>query len=197
MASRLDGMVIAQASANQTSEQVLSVPYLAGPARNSMCLYTSVAASSAVTSTSTETLASTSYTLPANTLEPGSRLCIRYQGIATASANTDTLTVKLYIGGLTGTALLAHTATDTAANDVFAGEFYLTCRTAGTGGTIIGYGNHTIVPAATSVAAPKMTIMASTAINTTTTQVIGVGLKWSTTDTADSCRLDILSVDLC
>lgn len=196
MASRIDGMVVAQANQAQTSEQVLRLPYMAGPGTLGMNLYTSQAASSAHTSTTTEALFDTTYTLPANALSAGRRLRIKFQGIATGTANTDTLTVKLYFGGLTGTALLTGTATDVANNNIFCGEFDLICRTDGASGTMVGFGSHSDVPAASGTASPVYEILASTAINTTTTFVIGVGADWSTTDTVNTARLDILTVDL-
>jgi hypothetical protein len=100
--------------------------------------YTNTAASTAITNTNTEALFDTQYSLPANTLKAGTLVKIRYQGIATATNSTDTLTIKLYIGGLAGTALISHAATDVANNDVFSGEISLICRTAGASGTIVG-----------------------------------------------------------
>jgi hypothetical protein len=39
-------------------------------------------------------------------------------------------------------------------------------------------------------------ITASTAIDTTATQVIGVGATWSAASASDSCRLDYLTVEM-
>ena len=159
--------------------------------------YSNTAASTAVTSTATETLFDTSYTIPANTLKAGTVIKMRWQGIATGTANTDTLTVKAYIGGLSGTALCAGTATDVANNAIFSGETTLICRTAGASGTFVAVTKHTEVPAASGTAVEDVTeIVASTTINTTTTQVIGVSGKWSTTDTVNTCRLDIIAVEI-
>ena len=159
-------------------------------------VYANTAASAAHTSTTTEAILDTSYTIPANTLVAGSVIKVRYQGIATASTNTDTLTVKLYIGGTSGTALLTGTATDTAANNIFTGEATIVVRTAGTSGTFVAVGSHADVPAASGTASPVYEITASTAINTETTQVLGVGADWSTTDVNNSCRLDIFVVEI-
>jgi hypothetical protein len=159
-------------------------------------LYTNVAASTAVANTTTETLFDKNFSIPAGYLSAGDRLRIRYQGIATATNSTDTLVVKLYVGGLTGTALLASTATDVANNNIFTGEFDLVVRTAGASGTMAGVGSQAIVPAATNVAVPVFGILASTAIDTTAAQVVGVGATWSVANAGDSCRLDILDIDI-
>lgn len=159
-------------------------------------LYSNTAASSAVTNTSSETLFSTSYTLPANMLKAGSLLRVRYQGIATATNSTNTLAVKLYIGGTGGTALLASGATDVANNDIFCGEFDLICRTVGASGTMVGRGIHATTLAASGTASPVYAILGSTTINTTTSKVIGVSATWSVANAGNSCRLDMLTVEL-
>lgn len=154
-----------------------------------------VAAGTALTGSSTETLLG-SYSIPANTLAAGTVIKVRFQGIATATNSSDTLTVKLYIGGLSGTAVLTGTATDATNNDIFTGEVLIQIRTAGASGTLVAVASGNIVPAATGVAVPVFQITASTAVDTTAAQVIGVGGKWSTTSGSNSCRLDILVVEI-
>ena len=100
-------------------------------------VYTNEAASTAISNSVTETLFSTQYSIPKNTLAAGQLIRIRYQGIATATNSTDTLAIKLYIGGLSGTVLLSHAATDVADNNVFSGEYELIVRTIGASGTVL------------------------------------------------------------
>ncbi len=155
------------------------------------------AASAAVTSTSTETAFSTgSYTIPANALAAGSVIKIRYAGIATSTANSDTLQIKTYIGGTGGTALLTSAATDAVNSDIFAGEYNLTIRTAGTSGTFVGQGVYTKVEGASNTATSVNVLTNSTAINTQTTQQLVVTATWSVADVNDSCRLDIFNVEV-
>ena len=156
--------------------------------------YSNTAASTAVASTSLETLFDTSYTMPADTLKAGTVVKIRYQGIATTTVGSDTLGVKLYIGGLAGTALITAAAVDGVNSDTFSGEFQLVCRTAGATGTMVGTGVYKTTAAEGTMTA-KDDILASTTINTTASQVIGVGATWNTTN-ANSCRLDILTVEI-
>jgi hypothetical protein len=158
-------------------------------------VYRNVAASTAHAASTTETAFDTKYSIPANTLKAGSVIKVRFQGIATATNSSDTLLVKLYIGGITGTAILTGTATDATNNDVFLGEATIVIRTIGASGTLVAMASGNIVPAATRVAVPVYQITASTTIDTTAAQEISVGADWSTTG-ANSARLDILVVEI-
>jgi len=151
------------------------------------------AAGTALTNTTDETALGT-VTIPAKTLQPGSLIQIRFQGIATATDSTDTLAVALKIGGLSGTALISIPATDVANNNVFTGEYELAIRTVGASGTMVGVGTFKSIPAAEGTMTIKDDILASTAINTTTAQDIVVTGDWSVAATANSCRLDFLRV---
>ena len=156
--------------------------------------YTNTAASTAHTASTTETLFDTNYSIPANTLWAGARIVVDFQGIATGVNAGDTLTIVLYLGGLTGTALLSGTATAVAANDIFCGHAEILIRTIGSSGTFVAFGSHADVPAATGVAVVKYEITASTTVDTTAAQVLGVGADWNSTNASNTCRLDVFSV---
>lgn len=158
--------------------------------------YRNLAASTAHTNTTDEALFDTQLSIPANTLKAGSVIKVRFQGIATATNSTDTLTIKLYIGGLAGTALLTGTATDVANNDIFCGEATIVMRTIGESGTFVAVGSHAKVPAASGTAVPVYQITASTSIDTTAAIVLGVGADWSVANSGNSCRLDIFVVEI-
>ena len=190
-----EGGVSLVANGNQTTDRNLLIPFLGTDAKLPVALYAQQAAGTAHTNSTTET-AIGSYSLPANTLKPGTRVRVKYQGIATATNSTDTLTVKLYLGGLSGTALMTGTATDVADNNIFCGEFELVCRTDGASGTFVGFGSHADVPAASGTASPVYEIVGSTAVDTTAAQVIAVGADWSAASASDSCRLDFMAVDV-
>lgn len=159
-------------------------------------VYNSVAASTAHAASTDETLFDKQYSIPVNTLVAGSIIKVRFQGIATATNSTDTLTFKLYLGGLSGTAILTGTATDVANSNIFTGEALIQIRTAGASGTLVSVGSASIVPAASGTAVPVYQIVASTAIDTTAAQVVGVGVDWSTNNAGNSCRLDIMVVEI-
>jgi hypothetical protein len=182
------GIALAASTADGDEIEVLRIADLSG------LLYANVAASAAHTNTTTEALFDKSYTLPANLLKAGDRIRIRAQGIATATDSTDTLTVKLYIGGLTGTAIAATAAVDVANGDIFFIDAELEIRTIGGSGTFTACGVQALGVPGTVTAKPFL--LGSTAIDTTATQVIGVGADWSVAAAANSCRLDVLTVQL-
>lgn len=158
--------------------------------------YVNTAASTAISATSSETAFDTSYTIPANTLRAGSVIKVRFQGIATATNSTDTLTIKLYIGGLTGTAIFTSTATDATNNDIFAGEGIIVIRTIGSSGTFVASGSYTKVEGASGSAARVDFVTASTAIDTTTSKAVTASATWSTNSASNSCRMDIFAVEV-
>ena len=158
--------------------------------------YVNTAASSALTASSTETLFDTSYSIPANTLVAGQLIKIKYQGICTATNGTDTFAAVLRIGGLAGTALYTHTATDVANNNIFLGEYNLIIRSVGASGTVVGFGWGKNVAAAEGTITFRDDFLASTTIDTTAAQVVGVTGQFSSTNAGNSARLDFLSVEL-
>lgn len=164
--------------------------------------YTNVAASTPITNTTTETTFDARYSIPANSLQVGSKIRIRYQGIAPATQSTDTLTIKLYLatditaGSIVGTTLIAHAATDVADNNVFQGEFELIVRTVGASGTVVGCGTYKSVPAAEGTMTIKDDILASTALDTTVAQIAAVSAAWSVAAAANSVRLDVMIVEI-
>lgn len=157
-------------------------------------LYSNTAASTAVASTSAETVFDTNYTMPANTLKAGSVLKIRYQGVGTTVVGTDTLAHKLYIGGTGGTALISSAATTMVNGHTFNGEVMLICRTAGATGTFVSCGTYK-VNSAEGTMTVKDDIVASTTINTTAAQLITASAQFNTTN-ANSCRMDIFAVEI-
>lgn len=156
-----------------------------------------VAASAALTASSTETVFSNgSVSIPANTLRAGDIIKVRFQGICTAANGSDTLQVKLYVNGLSGTALITIPATDATANDIFTGEYEILIRTIGESGTMVGVGTFKSIPAAEGTMTIKDDILASTAIDTTAPITIDVAGKFSSTNAGNSCRLDFLRVEI-
>jgi hypothetical protein len=79
---------------------------------------------------------------------------------------------------------------------VFSGEYEVVIRTAGASGTMVGCGTYKSVPAAEGTATYKDDILASTAVDTTAAQVVGVAATWNSTNAGNSCRLDVLRVEL-
>lgn len=154
-------------------------------------LSATVAASSAVSNTTSETNFDTTIVIPANTLKAGDVIRVRAQGIATATNSTDTLTAKLKLGS---TAIAATAAQDVANNDIFWFDFDIVVRTVGASGTMVAGGVQGIGASGTATA--KTTNLASTAVDTTAAITVQVSATWSVASTGDSCRLDILTVQV-
>ena len=153
--------------------------------------YKSTAASTAVSNTVTETNFDTNYSIPAASLTAGTIVRVRWQGIATATNSTDTLTIRLKLGSTT---VLASAAVDVANSDIFAGQATLIFRTVGASGTFVAMGLMSD-PGAQGVAV-KARSMASTAVDTTAALTLAVSAEWSVANAGNSCRLDVMEVEV-
>jgi len=164
---------------------------------------TNAGPSTALTTFTAQRAFDTYTTIPANTLEVGSVIRIRFQGIQTAVNGSDTIQPILNIGSTLaastlavtgGTALLTTTATAGATSLVFHGEYELQIRTVGTSGTMVGTGIFKKVPAAEATYSAVDDILASTTIDTTIDQIVCVGLVYSASSASNSVRLDFFRV---
>lgn len=138
-------------------------------------------------------------TIPANSLQVGSLIRIRYNILQTAVNGTDTIQSILTIGGALavstlavtgGTALLSATATAGGANFTLDGEFELAIRTIGSSGTMVGMGIFKKVPTIIATYAPVPVTLASTAIDTTVDQIVSLGLVYGAASASNSARCD-------
>lgn len=168
-------------------------------------VYTATAASTALSNFTSARAADNYITIPANMLEAGSRIKIKYQGIQTAVNGTDTIAVGLNIGGTLaastlavtgGTALLAGTATAGVSSGVVWGEYNLIVRTAGSSGTMVGWGLHKPVIAAEATVTVKDDILASTTIDTTVAQIVCVPVTYGAASSSNSFRVDHFEVEV-
>jgi len=153
-------------------------------------LYDNVAASAAVTNTTTETDFDKSYSIPANTLKAGDVIRVTAQVIATATNSTDTLAIKLKLGS---TVLATSGALDVANDDICVVAATIVIRTAGASGTLVACGFITIGVEGTSTV--KAFKLASTAVDTTVAQVLKASATWSVANAGNSCRLDVLAIE--
>lgn len=158
-------------------------------------VYSNTAAGSALTNSTSETVLG-SATLPASSLVAGAVL--RFQALVKVTANnsTTTLTVRVRLGGttLTGTALVASTATDTAANNILLVQGELVARAApAASAAIVGSGWFS-EPAAAGGAAKSWSLDAAN-FATNAALLLEVTGQWSAAD-ANSCQLEHLTVHL-
>lgn len=182
--------------------RLLSDPVGRGTQPVQSVLYNSTGASTALSNFTSERAFDTYATIPANSLQVGSLIRIRYQGIQTAVNGTDTIQPILRIGAALGTnlavtggtALLTGTATAGGVSKIFHGEYELAIRTIGSSGTMVGVGWHKAVPAAEATITVVDDILASTTIDTTADQIVCVGLVYGAASSSNSVRLDFLRV---
>ena len=190
-------------------EPVTGQFYLQPCSAPSQVVGATLADSSAVTSTSTETVFSTAVTIAKNTLNAGDMLLITGKVIVTAANSTDTLTIKGYLGsaGTTSDAIFMTTvAVDVAAagsgnDDVGVFAAWVTIRSIGTAGTATAgalqfVGTRGQISAATTEVATGSSDLTNTtiAVNTTTANIVSISATWSTTSASNSCKLAQLTV---
>jgi len=159
--------------------------------------YCMVAAGTAHTNSTDEAVLG-AFSIPANTIKQGTIVKVRYQGIATATNSTDTLTVVLRCGPttLTGQALITHAATDVEDNDIFEGEFTLVGRAApGATAACVGVGSFSGLGAA-GTPTRRAAYLGSTNFATNGALLMEVTADWSVASASNSCRLDILTVEV-
>lgn len=154
-------------------------------------IYSSVAASAAISNTTTETAFDKSVSIPADTLKAGDVIRVRLQAVATATNGTDTLDVQLRLGT---TDILATGAVDVANGDIAFIDADITIRTIGAGGTMVAAGHTAIGVPGTVTAKPKF--MASTAIDTTAAISVNASATWSVANAGNSVRLDVMNVQI-
>jgi hypothetical protein len=152
--------------------------------------YVSIAASAALTNSTTETTLDTR-TIAANFLKAGDVVEIIGQGIATATNANDTLTIKIKLGG---TVVCATAAVDVADNDVWFLHTFVTIRTDGASGTMVASGIQQVGVEGT--ATMRMDIVASSAVDTTGTLAAILTATWSAASAGNSCRNDAFIVKI-
>jgi hypothetical protein len=124
-------------------------------------------------------------------LMPGSKMRITAQGKFSTTA-TPTLLIGLYYGGVAGSALAATAALTTisgAANTTWRAQWFLTCRTIGTSGTILTMGSVYGVTAVTAVAQAPASAPAAVTVDTTTGKALTIGAQWGTSSASNTITL--------
>lgn len=153
--------------------------------------YVEVAAATAVTNTTTETDFDTKTTIDGSLLKAGDVLKIRVQGIATATNSTDTLAIKLYVGGQ---AIVTTGAVDVANNDIWYIDAFVVVRVAGASGKLIAAGVVGLGVEGTVTAKPFK--LAETSVDISSTSLaIKATATWSVANSGNSCRNDVLVVE--
>lgn len=154
--------------------------------------------SNTITNTNTETVFTQGvFTIPASTLTAGKTVRVSFGGNVPSTNASDTLQIKLIIGGTetntTGTALLTSAALDVANDDVFSGVFELTARAApGAAVACAGSGFIGIGPAATGTVRPGA--LAGTNLATNGALPVKVSATWSAASASNQAILQHFTV---
>lgn len=140
--------------------------------------------------------AGSSVVIPANTLRAGDIIRGQIQGVVSAQASTDTLTVKVKIGSnivaVTG-------AIDIAVSDVFVIDYTIVVRTVGASGTAIAFSlsfNGTSGSAAGAADIPTGSAIASFTLDTTAATTIQVTGTYSATSATCTSNLESHTVSI-
>lgn len=154
-------------------------------------LANSLAASSTVTNTVTETTFSTgTVTIPENTLKAGDMLRVRLHGTVPSTNSTDTLNIKLKIGST----VIAQTAAFNVTNsDVFLIDASIIFRTIGASGTMVA--NALTQIGIINSTAAQASALASTSVDTTGDLTMTVTATWSVAHADNQCALQSLVVE--
>lgn len=145
-----------------------------------------LAATAAVTNTvNTEQTFGTPYSIEAGRLKTGQQIIIEGHGEATATAGTDTLTYKVYIGS---NAIITSAAVDAATNDKFAFRFVGTILNAGASAKLYGFAVYTDL-AGTSFKIAH-TANGGLALDTTAALAVKATGTWSATTATNTATLD-------
>lgn len=180
------GRALNSASASGDFVEVLVLDVSGGLGK----LFVGVSTTDTVTNTVTETPFAQSYTVPANVLNVGDRIRIHAAGTVTSHNSTDTLNVKLYVGG---NVIASTGAVNNAANDTFDIFAEVVVRTITSSGTIVASG--TVTDGVTGTATTKQFLFASATLDSTIAELIKVSATWSVASASDIVRLDILNID--
>ena len=147
------------------------------------------------TNTTSETLLA-SVTIPANSMVIGDVIHIVGMGQVISTNSTDTSTIRIRLGAtsaLDATIIATSAPLDVADNDDIYIDMYITIRTIGSSGTMIGHGQ---IRSDSDGSTLLNIILPSTAINTNVINYIGFTNQWSVANTNNQIAADTLIVDI-
>ena len=152
-----------------------------------------IAAGSDLTNSTAETALAT-YQIPANTFKVGTRLKVRAMVAVTANVSTTTLTCRLRLGGVSGTALVTTASVDTSAGSIVVVDFEIVSRAAPSASSALCGSGWYNDPGAVG-SALKMAALAATNFATNGALDLVITGQWSAAD-GNTCACQVLSVDV-
>lgn len=138
--------------------------------------------------------------LPANFWTVGKTLRFRAWGLVSYDATAaQTLTIRIRIGGVTGTLILATAAFDVAAltqnDDLWRVECDITCRTTGNPGTVIAQGTWSS-GTGTFVVNPFTPPLAPFNLDTTAAKTFELTADWAVADPGDTITIQMATLEV-
>ena len=153
------------------------------------------------TVSSTVENACSNFEIPANTLVAGSTIRVRFLVYVLDQNGSDTLQVGIRLGSDTtarnNTGMLS-AATDVADTDALVGECTFVVRTAGSSGTVMGFGTIATGTAGSklSVATDQTGAFTATALDTTVVNYLNVTTKWSGSSADNEATTEAVVIDI-
>lgn len=147
--------------------------------------YASAADSSTLTNSTTETILNTATVVQAGTLKVGSRIKFRGAIKVPSTNSTDTLTARIRMGGIAGTAVAATAAVNATNSDIVYIEGEMVVRTIGASGTAVFIGIYINGVPGTAVATPLTTTEFT--VDTTADQTFTLTAQWSVANASNQC----------
>jgi hypothetical protein len=186
------------------STQKANIDFVAGIKQSRVgCIFTQYATVTVVSTSVETTLVGTgigTVTLPANFFTVGKTVRITASGYySTTQTAGQTLTIRIRLGGVAGTLVLATGANSTAniiTNRAWRIIAEITCRTTGATGTVFAQGLFFKCTDAISAAIWNMVNTGTITINTTASQAIAVTADWNSAAATDTISCSNLMIEV-
>lgn len=158
---------------------------------------TSVPAGNTVANTSIETFFTSSYAIPANSLQIGTVIRVKLFGVYSTGVVAPTLALKIYFGSTVMLVSGSLTTVGNITNDGWSAEGLFTVQTIGAAGTIEAQGLSEFSTAATAVLFVNMDNAAPITVNTQISETVQVSVQWGgTVNASDTITLREMTVEV-
>ncbi|MBL7942761.1 MAG: hypothetical protein JNM00_08350 [Flavobacteriales bacterium] len=166
----------------ETDTSRIVVPATLGERLKGLCIFAQTADGTVQNTTSETTLFGTgegSLTIPADFFKVGRTLKVTMMGIIT-NTGSPTIRLRVKLGGSTIIDTTAVTMGTITGTQFFIAEFLITCRTAGSSGTVIGQGMFNYWASTSSQRTATGASSGTVTVNTTGTLALDVTVQWGT-----------------
>ena len=185
---RYRGIALTTATADGDQIEIMRVP-------DSSLLHATIASGTDYENATAETvLNGASITIPPNTLKVGNVIRVMLGVKVTDNNSTDTLLIRIRIGGVAGTVICATAALDVADGDAAVIFADIVIREIGATGKLAAAALHGIGPLATGTARPY--ILGDTAVDTTAALELCATGTWSVAHADNECNVEVFNVSI-